>query len=261
MSDTYPNKPFKDFYSGEQIYQYLVQFMTIFSGIQVSVGKNSYNNEPSLIYVPIRYGANDRTVEWILSSQTQNKPLRVPVMATRITGMELAPELRKGMRQESARTNLPRGGVLPDDLKVIRQVQPNPCRMNMELSVFTSNLKNRFEILEQITTLFDPDLQLFTSDDYADHYKVTIAELLTIDFEDSYPIGNERNLMVDNYTFNVKAMFRAPIDLKESFVNSIHLRLDAISSSPVQQAVVDLNNSQNSGEIIIDADDLNIPEN
>src|SRR5210317_2026004 len=106
MSNTYPNTPFKDFYHGEQIYNYLVQFMTIFSGMQVSIGKNDNNDESSLIYVPVRYGTTDKTVEWILSSQTTNKVIRVPVIAIKITGIELAPELRKGMRVESARTSL-----------------------------------------------------------------------------------------------------------------------------------------------------------
>lgn len=261
MSDTYRNKPFENFYDGEQIRQYLLQFMTIFSGIQVSVGKNTFNEEPSLIYVPIRYGSNDTVVEWILSSQTQNKPLRVPVMAAKVNSMELAAELRKGMKTEARRTNLPRGGALPDDLRVIRQMQPNPCRMGMELSVFTSNTKNRFQIMEQILTLFDPDLQIFTSDDYADHYKVARVELLTVDFEDSYPIGNERNLLVDTYQFTVDAMFRPPIDLKESFVNSIRLRINSTSSLPVDEAVVELNNSGTSGEVIIDGNQIDIPEN
>ena len=121
MSTTYPNEHFRYFYSGEHIYNYVLQFMAIFSGMQVSIGKNDFDTEKSTIYVPIRYGTTDKTVEWIISSQTDNKPLRLPVMAAKITGIQLAPELRKGMRQEAANTHLPRGGTLPDDLKVIRQ--------------------------------------------------------------------------------------------------------------------------------------------
>lgn len=261
MSDTYPNKPFADFYSGDQVYQYLLQFMAIFSGLQVSVGKNDYNDDEGLIYVPIRYGGVDRTVEWIASGFTQNKPMRLPVMATKVISVELAPELRKGMRGEVTRTNLPLGGSLPDDLRVIRQMQPNPCRMNMELSVFTSNTKNRFEILEQILLLFDPDIQIFTSDDYADHYKIAKVELMTVDMTDTYPLGTDQNFMVDTYLFTANAMFRPPVDMKESYVKSVRLRIDATSAAGVDQAVVDLNNSMINGEIIIDADDLDIPEN
>lgn len=262
MSNTYPNKPFEYFYHGEQVYTYLVQFMAIFSGIQVSVGKNKFNDESSLIYVPIRYGSTDKTVEWVISSQTTNKPIRVPIMAVKISGIEFAPELRKGMRTESARVSLPLGASLPDGLKTIRQKQPNPCKLNLELSVFTSNLKNRFEILEQILLLFEPDIQIFTSDDYDDHYKIGRVELLNMTFDEDYPMGQGSNqLIVDTYQFYADVALRTPVDLKESYVKSIKLRLDSTSNLPANEAVIELNNIGNTGTILFDIDDLDIPEN
>lgn len=262
MSDTYPNKPFEHFYHGEQVYNYLVQFMAIFSGMQTSIGKNDFDSETNLIYVPVRYGSTDKTVEWVLSSQTTNKPVRVPVMAVKIGGIEFAPELRKGMRTESARTSLPRGASLPDGLKVIRQRQPNPCRINIEVAVFTSNVKNRFEILEQMLLLFEPDLQIFTSDDYNDHYKIGRVELVNMTFEEDYPMGQGTNSMIiDTYQFIINAAFRSPVDLKESYVKSIRLRLDAISELSAQDAVIELNNIGNTGDILFDVDDMDIPEN
>ena len=262
MSDTYPNRPFRKFYYGEQVYHYMVQFMSIFSGMQVSVGKSDSNPDGGLIYVPVRYGATDKVVEWIYSSQTANKPLRLPVMAAKVISLELAPELRKGMRTEEAKTRLPRGGSLPDDLKVIRQMQPNPAKMMVELAVLTTNNKNRFEILEQIMLLFDPDVQIFTSDDYKDHYKLNRVEMIpNVNFEEEYPMGTSEPLFVDTYTFAINAYFRLPIDLKESYVKSIRLRLDAVSSLPASEAVIELNNIGNAGDILFDIDDLDIPEN
>lgn len=262
MADTYKNKPLDNYYYGEQILHYLIRFMAIFSGLKVSIGKDDNNSKPALTYVPIRYGARDKVVEWIKSSQTTNKPVRVPVMGTKITNIELAPELRKGMGQEHARSHLPRGGALPDDIKVIRQMQPNPCKIYFELSVLTSNVKNRFEIMEQILLLFDPDIQIFTSDDFNDNYKITRVELLTMSPEEEYPLGtNGQGLIVDTFSFVVYAMFRPPADLKESFVKSIHLRLDAISNLSVEDAVIELNNIGQTGDILFDIDDLDIPEN
>lgn len=262
MSDTYPNKAFDEFYDNEQIRNYLLQFMAIFSGMKVSVGKNSFESEDGgLVFVPVRYGSTDRVVEWIISSQTKNKPLRLPVMAVKINGIELSPELRKGMRTESSKTVLPRGGNLPEDLKVIRQMNPNPAKVNMQLSVLSSNLKNRFQILEQILVLFDPDVQIFTSDDYQDKYKISRVELMDISFDEDYPMGNNKNIIVDNYQFVVNGYFRAPIDLKENFVKSIRLRLDAISGLSTTDAVIELNNIGNSGDVLFDMDDLNMPDN
>lgn len=261
MSDTFANKPFKNFFSGKQIYNYLIQFMAVFSGIQVSVGKNDYTTEQSTIYVPIRYGSTSRTVEWIVAGQTQNKPPRVPIMSAKVTSMELAPELRKGIGQEIARSHLPRGGVLPDDIKVISQRTPNPCKMGIELSILTSNIKNRFEIMEQILILFDPDIQLFLSDNFMDTNKISRLELMSISLEDEYPMGQNNSIMVDTYAFTANINIRSPVDLKESYVKSVILRLDAISDLPVEDAVIELNNSSNRGTILFDINNMDIPEN
>lgn len=261
MSDTYPNKYFKFFYDQKQIYTCLLQFMAIFSGIQVSIGKSDYITDKEIMHVPVRAGTRDRVVEWIVAGQTDNKPLRVPVIAVRIIGIEMAPDLRKGMRQETASTHLPRGGALPDDLKVIRQKQPNPYRLNFEVSVLTSNLKNKYEIMEQIATLFDPDIQIFTSDDFKDHYKIGKIELSGISLEDEYPLGQNDSLLVDTYSFFAVCYLRAPIDIKESYVKSIRLRLDAVSNLPIEDAVIELNNYGNAGEILFDVDNMNIPKN
>jgi hypothetical protein len=261
MADTYPSAYFRYFYDQKQIQILLLQFMAIFSGLQVSIGKSDYITDKDVIYVPVRAGSTDRVVEWILAGQTDNKPIRVPILAVKITGIEMAPDLRKGMRQESARVHLPLGGALPDDLKVIRQVQPNPFRLSFEVAALTSNLRNRYEIMEQILTLFDPDIQIYTSDDFKDHYKITGATFTGVSMEDEYPMGQADNLKIDTYQFFSECYLRAPIDLKENYIKSIILRLDATSNLPVEQAVIELNNVGQSGEVLYDVDDLNIPEN
>ena len=50
------------YYSNDQFKKYFIQFMAIFSGMQVEIGKNDRSSEPSLISVPIFHGARDRVV-------------------------------------------------------------------------------------------------------------------------------------------------------------------------------------------------------
>ena len=115
--------------------------------------------------------------------------------------------------------------------------------------------------MEQIATLFDPDIQLFTSDDFKDHYKIGKVELTGITLEDEYPLGNADSLLIDTYNFYAVCYLRAPLDLKESYVKSIRLRLDAVSNLSVEDAVIELNNIGNAGQILFDVDDMDIPEN
>ena len=111
---------FQAYFYDEQIRKYLVQFMAIFAGMYVSVGKTG-DLEPRLIKVPIKNGSSDRIVADIKNSQTQNKPIRLPIMSATITNLVLAPNLRKGVAQSRRTTSMPTGGEFPTDIRVTEQ--------------------------------------------------------------------------------------------------------------------------------------------
>ena len=106
-------------YYNKQFKRYITQFMAIFAGMQVSIGKNDDSDQEELISVPIQYGNKDRVVAYILGDQTQNKPLRLPMMSAYINGINMAPESRKGVGNTKRQTYLPRGGVFPDEIKTV----------------------------------------------------------------------------------------------------------------------------------------------
>ena len=87
---------FKHYYYDQQVKKYILQFMSIFAGMQVSLGTNDRSSD-ELISVPIMYGNRDRVVSWIKGEFTQNKPIRLPMMSAVITGIAMAPERRKAL--------------------------------------------------------------------------------------------------------------------------------------------------------------------
>jgi hypothetical protein len=74
-------------------------------------------------------------------------------------------------------------------------------------------------------------------------------------------MGQGSSIVLTTYTFSLIASYRTPVDLKESFVKSIMMRIDAVSNLSVEEAVVELNNMGNAGEILFDASELDMPEN
>ena len=171
------------FYYDQQIKKYLTQFMAIFAGMQVSIGKNDSSDEEQLISVPIQYGNKDRVVAHILGDHTQNKPLRLPMLSAYVNGINMSPEMRKGVGQTKRQSYLPRGEIFPDGVTTVHQLMPVPYTLSVELAMYASNTDQHFQMMEQILMVFDPTIQIQTSDALFDWTKLTTVTLDGINFD------------------------------------------------------------------------------
>jgi hypothetical protein len=255
-------KDLDTYFYDEQIRSYIIQFMAIFSGLQVSVGKNNFNSTKNLMYVPIRYGNSSRIVDAILSENTQNKPIRLPMFAADFAGMEQVPSRRKGVGTFMRHSVLPAGGSLPDDIKVVYQAQPIPYDGLFELSMYCSNEDQHLQILEQILMIFDPVLQIQTSDDFHDLTKITSVELVNVDFNKNYPKLADKRVIVTSLNFRVQFYLSPPVNIKQNFIKSIKLRLDTIrTQDDIWEKVTDVTREDPPYKTLFDADTMDIPPN
>ena len=253
---------FKKYYYNNQVKSYMLQFMAVFAGLQVQIGKNDRSDDGELISVPIMYGNRDRVVGWIKGEHTQNKPLRIPMMSANISGIDMAPELRKGTGNVRRQSYLPRGGVVPDDIEVVRQHMPVPYRLNADLSIWTSNTEQRYQLLEQILVVFDPFVQIQKNDAVFDWTKLTNVELLGLGYEDNYPIGTDRRLLISTLNFQMPIYLSAPANVKDDFVKDIWVRIGAVdfTSNTPEEIVADLDAQGIEYELWFDGDVLNLPD-
>jgi hypothetical protein len=234
------------YYYDEQLRNYIVQFAAIFAGMQVMVGWNE-DRAPELIRVPIKNASMDRVVAAIKSENTQNKPVRVPIMSFQLSGIDMAPERRKGIGATKRNTYMPTGGVFPDDLKVVYQRQPVPYTAQFELGIWTSNQYQHQQIIEQILTLFDPLLQIQTTDEVFDTTRLTTVEMVDVRFDENLPAGADRRLIQTRIGFLVPIYLSTAIDVRSNYIKDIMLRIGAIGSDVT-----------NSYEIISDLDSQGI---
>lgn len=236
------------YYYDQQIRNYTLQFMAIFSGLQVQVGKWNGEDE-QLISVPVRYGDPDRVVAAILSNNTQNAPIRLPVMSAYMRGLQVATDRMHGTGVERRNTYVPLGGMVPDDIQVVYQRNPTPYNMDMELSIMTSNTDQMWQIMEQILVLFDPQLTVQTSDALFDMSRLTSVTLTGgPTYDNGYPSGQEKRYVKATMTFEMPIYLSIPADIKKNYVERIYMRIGAVSSM-----------SNTSDEIIADMDSQGIP--
>lgn len=250
-----------NFFYAKQFKKYLYQFMAIFTDMQVQIGKNDFASASDKIYVPIKHGSVDRVVQAIFSDNTQNKPLRLPMMSAKIVDIAMAPESYKGLQTTHRRVTLPLGESLPDGLEVVRRRMPMPYTATFELAIYASNVDQQFQILEQILTVFDPSVQIQTSDKPFDWTKINTVTLDGISMDENYPAAQDRRILIATLNFTTTVYVAAPTNYKKDFIKSVQIRLAALHTfENTQEVVKDVNRPSPDYEKLYDIDDYDIPK-
>lgn len=231
MDSTDKDISLDNYFYNEQFKKHIVQFMAIFSGLKVSVGKNDFDSQTNLIEIPILYGSRDRVVSHIFSEQTQNKMLRLPMMAAQVTGVDLARDRLAGQNTERKEIKLKRGGMVPDDLQQHTLLKPVPYSVQMELSINTTNTDHQFQMLEQIFLLFNPSLQIQVSDAYGNTSSIIEVFLLTINLDENYPVGTDNRIMSTTIIFEFVMYLASPVNLRNEIIKSIQIRLQNVTDT------------------------------
>lgn len=235
---------FDTFWYNSQLRKYIVQMASVFAGIKIRVGWND-DKEPRLAPVPIKNASKDRVVAAIKGENTQNVPIRLPMMSIQLMNIEMAPEMRHGVAQQRRDTFMSTGGKFPDDIRVVDQRMPVPYKGMFEVSIWTSNQDQHYQIIEQILTLFDPTLQIQRSDEPFDWTKLSYVELTSINFEENTPAGTERREIQTSLQFSTNIYLEVPTVVHDKFVKEIHVRIGTIGTDT---------NYDNSYQIISDLD-------
>lgn len=244
-----------DYWYDEQIKRYVNQFCAIFQGMYVKVGKTASRDE-AMISVPIVMGSQDRVAAAAATGHTQNRQIRLPMMSVYIPNYAIAMDRMKGTKFVSREVYVPIGD-LPQNGQVVYQRRAVPYDLTMDLSIFTSNKDQQFQILEQIFMIFDPSLQIQTSDGYFDASKIVTVDLVSVSNEENFPPGTEQSNLVITITFKVDAYITTPADIRTNIITKIINRISAINDNDIGTVH---SNGSNNGSIGDIYDQLNVPE-
>lgn len=248
------NKSFDNYFYNKQIKNYILQFMAIFSSMKIKTGIGSDGIDTSII-VPIRYSGASRMIENILAGFTTNKPIRLPVFSARMTHIELAVSEQKGVGAVDRRTFLPAGASFPDGIKTVYRRVPTPYTLSFELNLYASNEDQKFQIIEQITSIFDPIIQLQISDDPFSWMKISMLKLESIIFDDTYPVDTGNKVLSCTFAFTTTVWMSVPIDFKDNFIKAVSLRISDVSNL----SNIDINDPSPPYDEILNSTELNLP--
>ena len=224
----------KYFYDG-QIERFLAQFIRCVSGFQVQFGKNR-EGVKTLQTVPVYYGDGSRQVASLFNQMSENAVMAVPAMTVYIQNITYDRDRvqeptfvgKMNIRQRAFNEETQEYEAKQGNAFTVERHMPVPYTLELKLDIWTSNTKQKLQLLEQLIVLFNPALEIQNTDNYIDWTSLTAVYLETPNWTSrSVPIGTENPIDVATLTFKLPVWISPPAKVKklgviQKIVASIH---------------------------------------
>ena len=223
------------FYDG-QIERFLAQFIRMVSGFQVEFGADASGNR-AYQRVPVFWGDSSRQVQSILSNNSGGSVMStVPAMTVYINNITYDRDrvqepsfvgkmnIRERYYNEDTQEYENRQG----NAFTIERIMPVPYTLELKLDIWTSNTKQKLQLIEQITPLFNPAFEIQSTDNYIDWTSLSVVYLDSPNWTSrSVPIGTENPIDVATLTFKLPVWISPPAKVKklgviQKIIASIH---------------------------------------
>jgi len=213
----------RDFFYDGQVRRFITQFMRMISNIQVEFGKDR-NNVIALQRVPVYYGDSSRQVAAILKNNSENTLSAVPAIAVYVSGLQYDrervqdPSMVSSVRLRERKYDPDTGEYTNQqgDLVTVDRPMPVPYKLTLKADVWTSNTEQKLQLLEQLMVLFNPSMEIQSSDNYVDWTSLTVVTLTDMSWSSrSVPVGAEEPIDIATMTFEIPIWISAPAAVKK----------------------------------------------
>ena len=207
-----------------QLRNYRLQFIRAFSNFYVSKGTDTNGNE-IIEQVPCRYGDPSRIASTIVAGNSENKIPTVPFITCIVSSVAMAATRRQDPSfvskiqvnereyDEETSSYLQNQG----NKYTVERYMPVPYDLTMQVDIWTNNTSIKEQLLEQILTIYNPSIDIQTSNNALDWTVLTVIEMLDqITWSSrTIPIGTENPIDVMTLTFKLPIWINPPAKVKK----------------------------------------------
>jgi hypothetical protein len=216
-------------------------------------GQGPGSETDTLIRVPVRYGDASRQAQTILQNNSANDMPSTPLMTFYITDLKYdRPRMQEpnfvsniAVRQRTYDSATDTYETTQGNAFTIERVMPVPYEMTINLDIWTSNTNQKMQLLEQILTLFNPSLEIQSTDNYIDWTSLTVLYLKDSRWSSrTIPVNATDPIDVATLTFTLPMWITPPAKVKKLGV------IERIIAS-VYDADGDLNNALTNSDLLL----------
>jgi hypothetical protein len=211
------------YFYDEQIKRFLIQFARLISNWEVSAGVDN-NNNPIIKRVPVMYGDASRQAATILNNNSANNLPSTPLLTYYVSGLEYD-QKRTQEPYFVDKTNIRQRAYNPDTndwesvqgtAYTVERLMPVPYTLRITVDFWSSNYKQKFELIEQLGVLFNPSIELQSTDNFIDWTSLSVVYQDGLNFTSrSIPAGTSNDIDVLTWKFYMPIWLSGPVKVKK----------------------------------------------
>lgn len=215
----------QQFFYDEQIRRFLLQFTRVFSGFQIMYGNETDGvNNAALLRVPVRYGDASRNAQTIIQENSASSLPSTPLMTFYISALEYdRPRIQEpyfvdkiAVRQRTYDQATETYETTQGNAFTVERLMPVPYKLTINLDIWTSNTNQKLQLLEQVLTLFNPSLEIQSTDNYIDWSSLSVMYLDRVNWSSrTIPQGTENPIDIATLTFSMPIWISSPAKIKK----------------------------------------------
>jgi len=195
------------------------------SGFQVEYGnENDGPNKATLLRVPVRYGDSSRNASTIMQENSANFLPSTPMMTFYINALEYdRPRIQEpyfvskiNVRQRTYDSATETYETTQGNAFTVERLMPVPYKLGITLDIWTSNTSQKMQLLEQMLTLFNPALEIQSTDNYIDWTSLSVVQLESVNWSSrTIPVGTDNPIDIASIKFSLPIWLSSPAKIKK----------------------------------------------
>ena len=223
------------YFYDNQIRRFLIQFAKIFSYWEVTKGKDPAGN-PIYLRVPIMYGDSSRQASTIIANNSSSNLPSAPLITYYINGLEYNQKWMQdptfvdkiNVRQRAYNADTQSYETTQGQAFTVERLMPVPYTLRISVDFWTTNYQQKLELIEQLGTLFNPALEIQSTDNFIDWTSLSAVFQDGLTFTSrTIPVGTGNPIDVMTWKFYMPIWISTASKLKkmgviEKIIASIH---------------------------------------
>jgi hypothetical protein len=190
----------------------------------VEYGREDNGQSAALLRVPVRYGDASRQAQTILQENSRNSLPATPMMTFYIAALNYdRPRMQEpyhvskvSVRQRTYDPSTETYETTQGNAFTIERLMPVPYQLTINLDIWTSNTNQKLQLLEQMLTLFNPSLEIQSTDNFIDWTSLTVLELESVQWSSRViPMGADNPIDIATIRFNLPIWLSPPAKVKK----------------------------------------------
>jgi hypothetical protein len=211
------------FFYDNQIRRFLIQFAKIFSYWEVTKGKDPAGNE-ILVRVPIMYGDSSRQASTIIANNSASNLPSAPLITYYISGLEYDQRRTQdptyvdkiNVRQRTFNTETGQYESVQGQAFTVERLMPVPYTLRITVDFWTTNYQQKLELIEQLGTLFNPSMEIQSTDNFIDWTSLSVVYQDGLTFSSrTIPQGTANPIDVMSWKFYMPIWLSTAAKLKK----------------------------------------------